>query len=133
MRISDWSSDVCSSDLEDGAGFHVLHVVVGAGATHAGVEGHRRNRNLAADVERGFGVVAHQHRGRLQDLDVGHFVERTEHRRRISAEKGPAQSATAASRGGKYAAGHRATGGPAHGAGQTCPGTGALEVTFDTV
>src|SRR3546814_1703583 len=56
-----------------------------------------------------------------------------EHRRRISAEKGPAQSATAASRGGKYAAGQRAPGGPANGAGQTCIGHGALEVPVDPV
>src|SRR3546814_2185507 len=35
MRISDWSSDVCSSDLKDDAGMSILIVIVGDFLDHA--------------------------------------------------------------------------------------------------
>src|SRR3546814_2566173 len=56
MRISDWSSDVCSSDLELDLG----HAQKGAADTVPGIVGHavvERRAAVAAQLDRALGAV----------------------------------------------------------------------------
>src|SRR3546814_8527394 len=48
MRISDWSSDVCSSDLEP-TGIHVTHDMFDAVECDAGIGGIMHGKNDAGD------------------------------------------------------------------------------------
>src|SRR3546814_4406644 len=76
MRISDWSSDVCSSDLHgDDFGNHVLRAADNDGVAHA----HVQARDLVGVVQRriGDGDAADEHglefcrrRGRAGAADV---------------------------------------------------------------
>src|SRR3546814_16753382 len=75
MRISDWSSDVCSSDLVAGGG---------DGAGGADVEA-ARGAGLAA-ARMGADLAAVLHVARLVELadEVGDLEERALHRRRVA-------------------------------------------------
>src|SRR3546814_14011368 len=68
MRISDWSSDVCSSDLSDQSDGHGLHARF---LTDLGTEGHLiagRQRNLLTMVEAARGNIDIVAADRLQRL-----------------------------------------------------------------
>ncbi|KAG1390415.1 hypothetical protein G6F58_012991 [Rhizopus delemar] len=82
--------------LEDHAGIDVLHRAIAAGA-HAGVHRGGVDRHLVADIERGLGVVAHEHRRRLQQAHIGDLVQRAHHRRAVVAGECPAETIGAGS------------------------------------
>src|SRR3546814_5228994 len=74
MRISDWSSDVCSSDLDGLGGELVVHSSLkGKGVVrHIGCAAARINRSgsTAADVAGDIGVERQQRVGR-RGIDLG--------------------------------------------------------------
>src|SRR3546814_14702563 len=87
MRISDWSSDVCSSDLE-GVGLHVDVHVFAITRYRDPLQVTPRERGLAVDgAEGGKILFAHQRLGGAMH-DVG--VERLAHPGQVlAAERGP--------------------------------------------
>src|SRR3546814_20633297 len=84
MRISDWSSDVCSSDLHLGRGLHVVAVAGEREPLARSVSGR--------DVHRGPGVDAQQVLLRLRVLlaDVVRVVGRDRRDAEVLAELEPA-------------------------------------------
>src|SRR3546814_19795401 len=82
MRISDWSSDVCSSDLVNQmvpVGDHIVHraavVAIGYAAIHAAA-GLRLER-VVARLDHEFAVVLHP----LGRIEIVAFAPRSEERR----------------------------------------------------
>src|SRR3546814_15578885 len=73
MRISDWSSDVCSSDLiDDGDQQHALPRRVRAGADELRQRGEEEDRDLR--VQHGADETLHE--GRTADAHPGGFRSR---------------------------------------------------------
>src|SRR3546814_1925517 len=86
MRISDWSSDVCSSDLELlhpdpprlvahplGAGEDVAHGIEVVGVRHLGIAG---EEGVGAEQDGGIGVVGeHRHDAIVQRRSEEHTSE----------------------------------------------------------
>src|SRR3546814_6191765 len=104
MRISDWSSDVCSSDLLEGFlgdGAHRLHVAVELQVQHrANVE--RANRSvgvpgavgavLAEDLGEAAGVLGEVRKLHRAVLDEGHRFALRLHRHRSEEHTSELQS-----------------------------------------
>src|SRR3546814_2037026 len=72
MRISDWSSDVCSSDLAGLLGKAVDHAEAEAGAVALALGGEEGLENLVEDVGRNPGAVVGD---RQHDVVARHDVE----------------------------------------------------------
>src|SRR3546814_11695142 len=83
MRISDWSSDVCSSDLvaDAGAGAHHLDVAGGGAAliAHRILVADRARANIGDDLHVGMGM--RRKTGLGPDLVVVPDADRSEERR----------------------------------------------------
>src|SRR3546814_9908180 len=77
MRISDWSSDVCSSDLVDFLALHFLHHSLDAAALHADACADRIDRRIVAD-DADLGAAARIACSGLDldnaVVDFGHFL-----------------------------------------------------------
>src|SRR3546814_15902599 len=86
MRISDWSSDVCSSDLLQGAGQGILQPVLAVQRDAVGVEALadllpgeiRASRVLEAVHDAGADGIGHDHEYLGHFLVVDRIVELTE-------------------------------------------------------
>src|SRR3546814_17581747 len=77
MRISDWSSDVCSSDLADvtgrrGHGVGILEQLAEvAGRLHRAERGHHGVRRLLLALEQPFEILARHAGARSEERRVG--------------------------------------------------------------
>src|SRR3546814_5896065 len=86
MRISDWSSDVCSSDLEDQQEAHVVGVWQGEERTVEGGEQQRHRRRQQGQQQRAGTEFQRGDRQRLAALDEA-LVERAEDRHQPRSEE----------------------------------------------
>src|SRR3546814_5760218 len=85
MRISDWSSDVCSSDLIAALDAVAGRPVEGAEADLLGTRGHRHHRDRTGH-ERELQVALPERAGRHGRLHVVHKAQRRSEERRVGKE-----------------------------------------------
>src|SRR3546814_6654264 len=76
MRISDWSSDVCSSDLKEGHRLAAVDqaMIVGKRKIH-----HRADHDLSVAHDRPVLDAVHAKHGRLRRIDDRRRQQRAEH------------------------------------------------------
>src|SRR3546814_10185017 len=87
MRISDWSSDVCSSDLRIAEGSQPAAGRFQAGVVEAEAVDHRAVLGKTEDAEAGIaGLWARRHRAHLDEAEAE--AEHGGHRARILVEAG---------------------------------------------